>query len=220
MTDAPPTHETVLAAIVEARGGAGAFTVETLAIASAVAHLLVGIGDGDAAGAASVATLTAMLPANADPSPPVDLARLSDRELAALERLIEIGTCVKPRREHKPKSSRYWAAFDLVALLDRIEARGTGAPITDDECVEVRSMITEVLGLVVLPARLWLPEMYFAPPSPVLPPADVPEPTAAAPAPERSNVVPIRPSAPAAVFDPCASALPLAPGLYDPNASW
>jgi hypothetical protein len=190
MTDAPPTHETVLASIIASRGGRASFTPETLAIASAVAGLLVSIADGDVAGASSVAALTGMLPAKSVETAPVDPSRYSDRELAALQRLIEIGNGSRPRRERAPKSSRYWASFDLVAVLDRIEARGPNKPATEDEIVEVRTLVTAILGLVVLLGHLAAPS-WAAPPDPV------PEPVA----PPAANVIPLRPAEPPSPFD-------------------
>jgi hypothetical protein len=191
MTDAP-THEAVLASIVETRGGRACFTVEQLAIASAVSHLLTALADGDPAGAANVATLIALLPPPREPLPPVDLSLLSDRELSALERLIQIGTGERPRIEHNPRSRRYWAAFDLVASLDKIEARGT--PITDDEIVTVRNAVLSLAYPVTLPAKLW--ECYL--PAPVVPapaveniaPAAVPK---SPRVPAATNVIPLDP---------------------------
>jgi hypothetical protein len=137
--------------------------------------------------ARAVADLVGLLPPKPVSGPPVDLTKLSDRELGALERLVEIGSGVKPSREHKPKSSRYWASFDLVVLLDRIEARGVSSSITDEERVEVRSLICGILGTVVLPGHLWSPEMFIAPA--LAEPVATSEPT---PLPAPTNVVALR----------------------------
>jgi hypothetical protein len=157
-----PTHETVLADM-QTRGGRQCFSTEQLAIASAISHMLVLIGDGDTTGASGVPALLAMLPPPRDPPPQMDLTRLNNRELAALERLVQIGTGERPRIEHNPRSRRYWAAFDLVASLDKIEARGT--PITDDEIVTVRNAVLSLAYPVTLPAKLW--ECYL--PGPAVP---------------------------------------------------
>jgi hypothetical protein len=91
MTDAAPTHEDVVASIITSRGGRSAFSVEQMAAASALGHLLCGLADGDPAGAVSIPTLMGMLPpitvvqGDADPR----LRRLDDVELSVLRFLVE-----------------------------------------------------------------------------------------------------------------------------------
>jgi hypothetical protein len=90
-----PTHESVLASIVETRGGKAAFSVEQLAIASALARMLCALGDGDTAGTANVATFIGLLPP-VKTGGHIDPKRLNDRELDQFERLIRKATVPGP----------------------------------------------------------------------------------------------------------------------------
>src|SRR5262245_57874943 len=155
MTDnAPPTHEAVLASIVEARGGRSCFTTETLAIASALAHLLVGLGDGDVAGAQSVTALLALLPPRVEhPGKPWNLELLSDRQLTILERLQAIATGeAPPMIEHRPRSRRYWIAQDLVRVLDTGVTGQIGrAEASAETLIEIRNLVQDLLSPLYLP---------------------------------------------------------------------
>jgi hypothetical protein len=117
------THEAVFSSIVESRGGRGALSVEQLAISSAMAHVLVTLGDGDPAGAASVAALAALLP---KPRPPetADLGKLSDSEFNTLAGLLAKarGEAFQPLPKRR-RSPRVRDGLMFIAALDRIAAR-------------------------------------------------------------------------------------------------
>jgi hypothetical protein len=85
------THSEVFEAILAARGGRSAFTTETLACASALAHASMRAADGDAAAATSLAALAALLPrpVGAPGAPDERLPRLNNTELPVLEFLLE-----------------------------------------------------------------------------------------------------------------------------------
>jgi hypothetical protein len=151
-----PTHETVLADIISSRGGSAAFSTESLAIASAVSHLLIGVADGDMVGASNITALLALLPPRRDgPPPQINMDLLSDREVSALQRLVEIGTGVKPRIEHKPKTQRYW---DAIALADRLDEIVTDdrvgycdAQLSAEDRVEIAGLIMALVSPLHIP---------------------------------------------------------------------
>jgi hypothetical protein len=182
--------------ICDERGGVDAMSAVSLAIARALASALT----SDPLVPSTIAQLTALLPqpAKSPEAPPQgrpwDLSLLSDHQLRLLERLACIATGeAPPMVEHRPKSSRHWAAVDLARMCDAAQARD--GRLTEDELVEVRNAVLELLYPMCLPARLW--ECYL--PAPAIPPplveenaqAAVPESTRSVPA--AGNVVPIRP---------------------------
>jgi hypothetical protein len=141
----------VLASIIEARDRS-AFTTETLAIASAVAHLLVAVGDGDVVGAASIASLSALLPKPRAPET-ADLAKLSDSEFNILAGLLAKArsTSFEPLPKRR-RSLRVRDALRFVATLDRVAARiAAGAEphhetATEFERNELRSHVNILLS--------------------------------------------------------------------------
>jgi hypothetical protein len=143
----PRTLMQVLDCIVAERGGRGAFNTAQLLAARGLVRVLNEVNNGDVGKAASIDTLMSMLPPKGAALAPIDMSHLSDRELAALERLVEIGNGTKPRIEHKPKSTRHWLAVELAAKLDAVVKGNIGevdVPLKD--LAEVRSLVMSLLS--------------------------------------------------------------------------
>jgi hypothetical protein len=81
----------VLDTLVAERGGADCFSAVQMMSARALVRCLGAMCNGDMVRAGSIEVLERMLPPKVDASSaPMDLEKLSDRELGALQRLIEI----------------------------------------------------------------------------------------------------------------------------------
>jgi hypothetical protein len=181
----------VLDTLVAERGGADCFSAVQMMSARALVRCLGAMCNGDMVRAGSIEVLERMLPPKVDASSaPMDLEKLSDRELGALQRLIEIGQGIKPSREHKPRSARRWLSDQLADVLDAAEKRPGGANEIDK--IECRSLMCSLLS------PLWRGEDFWPPYLSALPVPAEPAPNVAA-EPESvapNNVVPLR-SAPA-----------------------
>jgi hypothetical protein len=77
--------------------------------------------------AQAAAALTALLKPRAEKKsdePQIELSYYSDRQLAALERLILIGQGKKPSvPEHRKKTRTHWCAIEVAATIDEIAER-------------------------------------------------------------------------------------------------
>jgi len=91
--------ERVLDSILQERGGASMFSTHALAAASALAHALVLMAEGDLSRAPALGALTALLPPVVKPEDRFDFSLLSDREVALLECLLSRACGELPRAE-------------------------------------------------------------------------------------------------------------------------
>jgi hypothetical protein len=161
--------ESIFASILSDRGSASRFDQTQLQVARRVAQMLA--DDGDLS-ATALSALLGLLPAKpSDTEPAWNLALLTDRELEQLDTLAAKATgtappSVEPKRKGPPRRSpRQREAEELALLLDMLEAEGDAArkkdwrrpyALTDDDAMHVRNSIVTMLGLVVLPRRLFV----------------------------------------------------------------
>ena len=120
------TAADLLSALIEERGGRHRFTLPELSICRALAELLA-TADPDPK---TVASLASLLPDRGAPgSSPVDLGRLSDRELAMLDFIAAKAAGRHEPRPERKQSKRWDASQRVMKLLDFIEAEGGGGDI-------------------------------------------------------------------------------------------
>jgi hypothetical protein len=132
-----------LTEIIQQHGGDRAFSLPQLLCARTIAMAL----DGELViGPDRLQGLLAMLPSRPDESG-ADLARLSDRELAQLRRLVAAARDDKRPPAPAPRqTTREHIAQELAQLLDRIDAKERkGRKPTDRELTRARSLATSLV---------------------------------------------------------------------------
>jgi hypothetical protein len=175
--------------ITAERGGQQTFSVVALSLARQLAVMLV--NPASKADPAAVARLLEMLPAKSA-EPPLDLSRLSDKQLNDLEAICAVakGEAPPPRqRKRKRKlpaqTPRQIEAVRLAALLD---AADTAGELTDNDANEARNSIGSLLFPLATLARLVPPELFVTAAPPPTPEPEMPKPE---PKPAAANVVPL-----------------------------
>jgi hypothetical protein len=143
-----------------------------------------------ASDAAAASGLLDRLAAFAEPEqePEWDLSRLSERQLAILEKLGRVATGqTMTRLEQRPYSVARWNATDAYQLIDRITARDRWHPSpTEDERRELMNCFTAMISAMgMAPSAFW--RGIYKPSEPRAEPEHIeskPEPL-----PDRTNVV-------------------------------
>jgi hypothetical protein len=144
-------HGEIFEDILTARGGRAAFTTETLAIASALAHASLRAAEGDASAAGSIPALIALLPPMRK-SEAADWSRLTDGEFQIIKRLLykmHAKDYIPPKKP--PRSKRTRGALRLRDVLDAIEQRiaSSGKPFHDrptpSECHDAYCALSPLL---------------------------------------------------------------------------
>ncbi len=211
-TSTATSFESVLDSVIAERGGRVAFSLSALAAASALAHALVALANGDATGAASIGPLTAMLPplAEAVPEQPKpDLTLLDMKELRQLERISEKAHGREPPSPSRQRElvfeamDQYLPLKALAVLCATADAR-PDRRFSDDERCLAACRLTEALPAGETVAGLvksaWFPPWKLAGHGQAGEFASAAAPVvAASPAPAagngHDNVVPLRPPA-------------------------